>query len=810
MAPAEPDGYTRWFNPGEFDTPGLFGYTPGIFASSGYTGTATLCPYKYFADGLGATDDLWAFLNANSAQHGVFSSGSTNWRKYYMRFPLSGPGVEFGYAILANWESETVHPSNASEAVACSVTIKPDLHYVDSSDKGGSLILDFSLFDWDSPPVSTPMTDYTVFIESTVLSSVHQLTTSEMTPVASGAHYCTYHVSIPANNLQGASGNEFWLIAQCANKDYTNFYGVPNGAGADKLTAFFRSDLFVGPGNNAPVINGITDNLAPEGLNTTITQADTSVNYSVNYTDSDSGQSHVIKWYIEDGHATSPTDPPDTMPFNWAAKSPGQYKIWVTVDDGFGPVSAGPYSVTRILSKGWAYTWGGGLDTDGCGNSGYCVTTDSYGNMYIGGGFSGTNVDFDPGPGQDLHTSDNGYPNPFVCKFDPNGVYVWGRSWGSTGYEVDGVAVDKSGNVYTCGEFGGTDVDFDPGPGTDLHSSHGSIDAFFLKLDSSGNFVWAYTWGGSNFDYAEDLAIAPSGDILVSGEIKSANVDLDPTGGVDIHSASGEFNSTLSKFTPSGAYKWGLSWGGSSSCGNGGIAVDSTGCIDVIGGYENKVDFDPGPGQDIHTSAGGEDVFLSQFNSSGVHQWTKTWGEANSDYNWDDGIGVAVDNSGSIITSGVFEGTCDFDPGRECRPEHRTAAMTPSWPNTARPVLSNGCDHGAVPRRKWPMSWRATATETSTRPAISRRPSISIRDPAPAYILHPATRPALSANSIRREYSNGPESLTDQTRPTASELSFMDQVIYMSPGHMPDPSTSIRVPVPISTRLTTFLEIFLS
>ncbi|HDS29742.1 MAG TPA: hypothetical protein ENN67_01725, partial [Firmicutes bacterium] len=52
-----PDGYTRWFNISEFSKGGmpLLSYTPGMYASTGFNGTATLCPYKYFADGLGKT-----------------------------------------------------------------------------------------------------------------------------------------------------------------------------------------------------------------------------------------------------------------------------------------------------------------------------------------------------------------------------------------------------------------------------------------------------------------------------------------------------------------------------------------------------------------------------------------------------------------------------------------------------------------------------------------------------------------------------------------------------------------------------------
>ena len=56
-----PDGYTRWFNYSEFTGTGLplFLYTQGKLASKNFAGTATLNPYKYYADGLKTEDDLW-------------------------------------------------------------------------------------------------------------------------------------------------------------------------------------------------------------------------------------------------------------------------------------------------------------------------------------------------------------------------------------------------------------------------------------------------------------------------------------------------------------------------------------------------------------------------------------------------------------------------------------------------------------------------------------------------------------------------------------------------------------------------------
>jgi hypothetical protein len=104
-----PDGYTRWWNQVEFHNPGIFGYTPGVRAIPGYTGTATLNPYKYFADGLDVDGDLWEFLTTTS-NHGVFASGSENTRNYYIRFPIPAPGLAFSYAVVANWAGRGAGP----------------------------------------------------------------------------------------------------------------------------------------------------------------------------------------------------------------------------------------------------------------------------------------------------------------------------------------------------------------------------------------------------------------------------------------------------------------------------------------------------------------------------------------------------------------------------------------------------------------------------------------------------------------------------------------------------------------------------
>jgi len=254
-----PDGYTRFFNYSEFPLGGmpLLSYTKGKVASQGFAGTATVNPCKYFANGLETTEDLWSWLLSHADQHGEFTSGATNTRNYYLRFPKT-KGVEFGYAVLANWNGPNSedHPSNAVESVALKADVTPSLYYANPGDKGGKLILDLSLFGWEYQPS-------TIVIESTVLSGYHELDSSEMIPTGGGDNYSTYHVEIPADNITGTEGNEFWVIARYDAFDYSNDFGVPNEADGDPLEALFRSGLEVAsesPCQNwVPVVDTLND-----------------------------------------------------------------------------------------------------------------------------------------------------------------------------------------------------------------------------------------------------------------------------------------------------------------------------------------------------------------------------------------------------------------------------------------------------------------------------------------------------------------------------------------------------------------------
>ena len=230
----------------------------------------------------------------------------------------------------------------------------------------------------------------------------------------------------------------------------------------------------------------------------------------------------------------------------------------------------------------------------------------------------------------------------------------WAQAWGESGHDRGlGVATDDSGNVYVTGYFEGT-VDFNP-DGGDPRISNGDNDAFLSKFDSSGNFEWARTWGGTGYDLGHGVATDGFGNVYVTGYFESS-VDFDPSGG-DPHTSNGNLDVFLSKFDSSGNFKGVRTWGASDFDRGYGVATDGSGNVYVTGFFQGTVDFDPGGG-DINTSNGHEDVFLSKFDSSGNFEWARTWGGADRDA----GHGVATDGSGNVYVTGYFEGTADFDP----------------------------------------------------------------------------------------------------------------------------------------------------
>jgi len=173
--------------------------------------------------------------------------------------------------------------------------------------------------------------------------------------------------------------------------------------------------------------------------------------------------------------------------------------------------------------------WNKTIYTVGAGRS---MLLDGSENLLITGDFRGT-VDFDPGAAVYPMTSSGSASDLFVLKLDNNGNFLWVKTAGGTGDEIPlSIAKDGAGNIIVGGLYHGTNpADFDPGAGVFNLTAVGQSDAFILKLDVNGNFVWAKSMGGVQTDYLQALAVNTSGNIFATGYF-SDTADFNPDAGI--------------------------------------------------------------------------------------------------------------------------------------------------------------------------------------------------------------------------------------------------------------------------------------
>jgi len=289
------------------------------------------------------------------------------------------------------------------------------------------------------------------------------------------------------------------------------------------------------------------------------------------------------------------------------------------------------------------------------------------GHVYVTGAFDGT-VDFDPGDGVNEFTgyTEFGYFSNYLSKFDTNGNYVWTRVW-DTDAPTDIVA-DENGDAYLTGAFTYSS-DFDPGAGTVTLTSNGQHDAFLVKVDTGGNYVWAISWGGSHDDYGISLASDLSGNIVVSGEIFSS-ADMDPGDGVDVKTTPGSAEGAyITKLNLDGEYQWCTIWGEDWSFGLGPrrlspVAMSSGGNI-YVGGLAGMgtYDFDPGDGVVEHSLGAPLNGFISAFDSSGDFLRVSLFEPTSPSSHYLVPQRLATNSSGNLYVTGLFTGFIDFDPG---------------------------------------------------------------------------------------------------------------------------------------------------
>lgn len=190
----------------------------------------------------------------------------------------------------------------------------------------------------------------------------------------------------------------------------------------------------------------------------------------------------------------------------------------VDFDPGLGVFNLSSNSSEDIfiqkLNTNGDFLWAkqmGGFSPD----RGRAITVDPFGHVYIAGDFGGT-VDFDTSVGIDTITS-NGFSDIFIQKLDTDGNYLWTKQVGGSAFDYAyDVVTDDQGQVYVSGSFYST-ADFDPNSTVFEMTATGTSDAFLLKVDPNGDFLWAKQFGGLTDERANAIVVTSSYDVFTIG-----------------------------------------------------------------------------------------------------------------------------------------------------------------------------------------------------------------------------------------------------------------------------------------------------
>jgi hypothetical protein len=281
----------------------------------------------------------------------------------------------------------------------------------------------------------------------------------------------------------------------------------------------------------------------------------------------------------------------------------------------FGLLWCAPVSAN--VGIGWAQNFG----TSGGTTAATATTTDSAGNVYLAGTFTSATLAVGTVTLTRIGTTDS-----FVAKLDSYGRVTWAKNFGGSGAATTaaGVAVDASSNVYVAGQFRTASLT------TPALTKIGTVDAFAIKLDSSGTVTWAKNYGGSGATtsfsgIAVDSAIPAN--VYAAGSFTSANLTTPSL------TKLGDSDALVLKLGSTGTTTWAKNYGGTGSYAfANGVAVDTETSANVYvgGGFHYFISGNTAAALTTPalTRIGEIDGLVLKIHTSGTTVWAKNYGGA--------------------------------------------------------------------------------------------------------------------------------------------------------------------------------------
>jgi hypothetical protein len=306
----------------------------------------------------------------------------------------------------------------------------------------------------------------------------------------------------------------------------------------------------------------------------------------------------------------------------------------------------------------WVKQIGQASNSDEC----YSITSDINSNIYISGNFVNT-IDFDPNAGIYNLTASTALGYSYILKLNSNGDFVWAKQFGGDGSAY--INYGKDNHIYITGNFSYTNgVDFDPTSGADsLYSVNNFQDIYVMKMDTSGNYKWATSAGGSDDDMSNAVTADINGNVYITGIFQSTLCPMGTTTLTNSSNTGTYWDIFTAKLDPFGNFIWAKKLGGNQDDKSFSVSIDNNSNVYTTGYYRTNVDFDPSTTSTFTLNSGTNyNLFIQKLDQNGNFQWAGDIGGTGTAYKYYAGNSIFLNNNNEILVGGNVTGTIDADP----------------------------------------------------------------------------------------------------------------------------------------------------
>ncbi len=285
----------------------------------------------------------------------------------------------------------------------------------------------------------------------------------------------------------------------------------------------------------------------------------------------------------------------------------------------------------------WASYHGGGNE-----DSFRDMAIDNAGNIYVVGSSRSTTSIASAGSYQPVLA---GGSDVFLAKYNSDGMVIWSTYFGGSADDFgQSIDLDQAGNIFITGlTFSNNGI---ATAGVHQTINRGGGDVFLAKFDNSGSRIWGSYFGGSGFDFANDIEVDVGGNPVFTGWTNSSSGISSP--GAFQSSYGGQDDVILAQFNTNGQMQWATYYGDIGFDTGLQVESDGSGAIYMSGWTSSLINIvSPGAYQTVY---GGNtaDVFLAKFTTSGSRVWSSYFGGTGNDY----ADALFVTAAGDIYLSG--------------------------------------------------------------------------------------------------------------------------------------------------------------